>query len=65
VLLLTGEKYCVGTKGWLTLEGGWLWNYKDYIDRTFMHKYGEGLTEMQENMMKAAGAYSSLLCLPN
>ena len=33
-----GDKYCVATKGWLALEGAWLWGVKDGIDRGFMRK---------------------------
>lgn len=40
-LITAGDRYCVATKGWLTLQGGWLWRLKDHIDRAFMHKCGE------------------------
>lgn len=33
-----GDRYCVGTKGWLSFEGNWVWSWKDHIDRTFMNK---------------------------
>lgn len=36
-------RYAVGTKGWVTFQGGWAWSLKDYIDRAFMAKYGDGL----------------------
>jgi selenide,water dikinase len=36
-------RYAVGTRGWLTFQGGWAWSLKDYIDRAFMDKYGSAL----------------------
>lgn len=39
-LIGTGDKYAVASKGWwFSLEGQFLWNIKDYIDRTWMKKY--------------------------
>ncbi|KAF5839251.1 hypothetical protein DUNSADRAFT_1285 [Dunaliella salina] len=49
-LVTTGDKYCVGTKGWIGLQGAWLWTLKDYIDRAFMRKYGEDLPDMMKMM---------------
>lgn len=37
-LITTGDRYCIGTKGWVTLQGAWLWSLKDRIDQSFMHK---------------------------
>jgi len=54
-LITTGDKYCVGTKGWIGLQGAWLWSLKDYIDRAFMRKYGEDLPDMMK-MMSGTGA---------
>jgi len=55
----------VATKGWLALEGAWLWNVKDSIDRSFMRKYGDMLDEMKAKMMAAgaggAGASSGIM----
>ncbi|KAG1672591.1 hypothetical protein FOA52_010693 [Chlamydomonas sp. UWO 241] len=60
-LISTGDKNCVGTKGWLAAEGGWLWTWKDGIDRAFMHKYSDGLKEMRDKMMAAGGSGGGLL----
>uniref|UniRef100_A0A383W2K1 Selenide, water dikinase n=1 Tax=Tetradesmus obliquus TaxID=3088 RepID=A0A383W2K1_TETOB len=42
-LISSGDKYAVGTRGWLTSQGAWAWSLKDYIDRAFMDKYGAAL----------------------
>ena len=42
------------------LEGAWLWNLKDSIDRSFMRKYGDMLDEMRAKMMATADASRSL-----
>eukprot|EP00775_Hariotina_reticulata_P005837 gene5837-6078_t len=42
-LISTGNRYAVGSRGWLTFQGAWAWKLKDYIDRSFMDKYGAAL----------------------
>eukprot|EP00798_Chlamydomonas_sp_ICE-L_P016425 gene16425-22639_t len=44
------------TTGWVSLEGGWLWNWKDSIDRTFMRKYSTDLPDPMMMLAKAATA---------
>ncbi|KAK9835460.1 hypothetical protein WJX74_000508 [Apatococcus lobatus] len=44
-LISTGNRYAVGDKGWLCLEGGWLYNVKDWIDSKWMAKYGADLPD--------------------
>lgn len=38
-LLATGERRAVMSWGAWALEGGWIWRWKNFIDRRFMEKY--------------------------
>jgi len=38
-LISTGNKYAVAVYGGFVFAGGWIWVWKDYIDRKFMVKY--------------------------
>lgn len=52
-LISTGDQYAIASKGnWFALEGKFLWNLKDYIDRKWMAMYIElpDLGEMMEHM---------------
>jgi selenide,water dikinase len=38
-LISAGDNYAVGSWGNIAWEGGWVWHWKDVIDRGFIAKY--------------------------
>ena len=40
-LITTGDRHAIAARGSLSLEGGWVWRWKDWIDRRWMAKYQE------------------------
>lgn len=55
-LITTGSRSCVATRGWLSLQGDWLWLWKDHIDRTFMARYSTGLPDMSTSSAGSGGS---------
>lgn len=45
-LISTGGRHCIAAKGWLAAQGAWLWTLKDWIDRSFVRSFGDGLPRM-------------------
>jgi selenide,water dikinase len=41
-LLSTGRQHAIATWGGLSLQGDWVWRWKDRIDRRFMRMFGVG-----------------------
>lgn len=46
-LISTGDKYAIASRGGMSFESAWLWQYKNWIDVRFMAKFNE-LPEMEE-----------------
>jgi selenide,water dikinase len=44
-LVTTGERHALGARNGLTVEGDWVWRWKDWIDRRFMRRFND-LPEM-------------------
>jgi selenide,water dikinase len=40
-LVTTGDRHALGARNGLTVEGDWVWRWKDWIDRRFMRRFNE------------------------
>jgi len=41
VILAAGRKYAIATRGGWSVEGAWVWRWKDWIDRRFMQGFSK------------------------
>ncbi|MFT5181207.1 MAG: selenide,water dikinase [Alphaproteobacteria bacterium] len=53
-LITTGNRHAIAARGSLSLAGGWVWRWKDWIDRRWMAKYQE-LPEMSAQSSASGG----------
>ncbi len=40
-IVSTGGKHAIATRNGLTVAGGWVWRWKDWIDRRFMRRFND------------------------
>jgi selenide,water dikinase len=52
-IVATGEPHAIATRNGLTVEGAWVWRWKDWIDRRFMRRFNE-LPEMMQSSAEPA-----------
>ncbi|KAL4854063.1 Selenide [Chlorella vulgaris] len=62
-LITAGDRHAVATKGgWLGMQGRWVWQVKDCIDRAFVNRFGADLdyASMERHALPARALHPSL-----
>ncbi|KAL4854035.1 1-deoxy-D-xylulose-5-phosphate synthase 1 [Chlorella vulgaris] len=62
-LITAGDRHAVATKGgWLGMQGRWIWQVKDCIDRAFVNRFGPDLdyASMERHALPARTLHPSL-----
>ena len=59
-LISTGDRYAVASRGALGFAGGWVWRWKDWIDRRFIRSFSEFAPMDTHGARPSAGAASHL-----
>jgi selenide,water dikinase len=63
-LLSTGARHAVGTRNGITLEGDWLWRWKDRLDRRFVDRFNALPTITPQSQPASPRLASPRLALP-
>lgn len=58
-LISTGERYAIASRGWLKMEGNWVWSWKDWIDRRWMRMY-QDVAAMQARMSARSSSRNTI-----
>ena len=63
-LISQGERRAVASRGVFAAQGGWVWRWKDRIDRRWMARYGADLPDMAKPSApaKAGGRDEAMRC---
>ncbi|MGP1386543.1 MAG: selenide, water dikinase SelD [Thainema sp.] len=61
ILLGTGDRSAIASRGPFALRSRWFWNWKDYIDRKFMRRFSELPTMNAESARPSASPTPFLL----
>lgn len=60
-LISTGDQHAVASRGPIGFAGDWVWRWKDHIDRTFMHRFSQGLGDVRMPKPGAQAAVPQLM----